>query len=188
MARLTAHHWTDAALQALGEQGPRALSVEPLARRLGVTKGSFYHHFPNRSALKQAVLERFVARSTEDIITQTNTAETAPWKRLRVLMHTVFAPAPAHERIEAALRAWAATDPQVATTLRHIDTRRVTYVAQLLEEAGHPPPIAHARAALVYRVLIGEVTWAAMGGPRLTPLDLEQLATMLGAPSPRTGE
>ena len=55
--RLSADDWSAAALQQIGEQGVPALAVEPLARRLGVTKGSFYWHFPTRDALLQAALD-----------------------------------------------------------------------------------------------------------------------------------
>ena len=57
--RLSADDWSAAALQQIGEQGVPALAVEPLARRLGVTKGSFYWHFPTRDALLQAALDRW---------------------------------------------------------------------------------------------------------------------------------
>ena len=44
--RLSAEDWAQAALDLIAEQGVAAVAVEPLARRLGVTKGSFYWHFP----------------------------------------------------------------------------------------------------------------------------------------------
>ena len=53
-ARLSADDWAQAALDLIAEQGVSAVAVEPLARRLGVTKGSFYWHFPSRDALLQA--------------------------------------------------------------------------------------------------------------------------------------
>src|SRR3546814_8458026 len=49
--RLSAEDWAQAALDLIAEQGVSAVAVEPLARRLGVTKGSFYWHFPSREAL-----------------------------------------------------------------------------------------------------------------------------------------
>src|SRR5690606_7033358 len=58
-ARLSAADWAQAALDVIAEQGVSAVAVEPLARRLGVTKGSFYWHFPSRDALLQAALERW---------------------------------------------------------------------------------------------------------------------------------
>src|SRR5690606_27509036 len=57
--RLSAEDWAQAALELIAEQGVAAVAVEPLARRLGVTKGSFYWHFPSREALLQAALERW---------------------------------------------------------------------------------------------------------------------------------
>jgi len=49
--KLSANDWLDVALQVLAEDGLSALAVEPLAKRMGVTKGSFYWHFNNRKVL-----------------------------------------------------------------------------------------------------------------------------------------
>src|SRR5689334_11922394 len=54
---LTAEDWADAALDALATGGLEAVAVEALARRLKVTKGSFYWHFGNRDELIKAALE-----------------------------------------------------------------------------------------------------------------------------------
>jgi AcrR family transcriptional regulator len=67
--RLSASDWTAAALDALAAGGLAAVAVEPLATRLGTTKGSFYWHFTNRDALLRAVLERWERTDTEDVIT-----------------------------------------------------------------------------------------------------------------------
>ena len=56
--------WLDAALDALYEEGEVGVRVEPLARRLGVTKGSFYHHFRDREELVAAMVDRW--RATQD--------------------------------------------------------------------------------------------------------------------------
>ena len=54
--RLSRQAWVQAALEALAEGGLAAVAVEPLAARLGATKGSFYWHFANRDALSSAAL------------------------------------------------------------------------------------------------------------------------------------
>ncbi|WP_412543871.1 TetR/AcrR family transcriptional regulator [Longispora sp. K20-0274] len=54
--RLTAEDWAEAALLAFAEGGLAAVAVEPIATRLGATKGSFYWHFPHRDALVVAAL------------------------------------------------------------------------------------------------------------------------------------
>src|SRR5262245_55056160 len=63
--KLSEEDWTAAALDALADGGLAAVAVEPLAARLGATKGSFYGYFPNRDALVQAALRRWEEEQTE---------------------------------------------------------------------------------------------------------------------------
>src|SRR5262245_66201756 len=55
-ARLDADAWIAAAFEALAAGGVDAVRVEPLAKALGITKGSFYWHFTDRRALLDAML------------------------------------------------------------------------------------------------------------------------------------
>ena len=82
--RLSAQDWADAALTAIGEGGLAAVAVEPLAVRLGTTKGSFYWHFANRDALIKAALERWAEINTEGIISEVE-AEPDIRTRIRLL-------------------------------------------------------------------------------------------------------
>jgi len=70
---LTAEDWVRAALRALAKGGVGAVAVEPLAQQLGVTKGSFYWHFPTRDALLSAALEHWEKESTEAVIVAVDT-------------------------------------------------------------------------------------------------------------------
>ncbi len=54
--------------RAIGHRGIEGVAVEPLARELGVTKGSFYWHFPNREALIVAALKRWETRETDEVL------------------------------------------------------------------------------------------------------------------------
>src|SRR5258706_13627413 len=83
-ARLSADDWAQAALDVLGEQGLSAVGVEPLARRLGVTKGSFYWHFPSREALLTAALEHWESVEQETVFGKLE-AIPDPRERLRAL-------------------------------------------------------------------------------------------------------
>ena len=74
---LSRERWASEALKAMARGGVAAVAVEPLARALGVTKGSFYWHFKNRDALIAAALERLehnnaaaIARSTLVVLRQ----------------------------------------------------------------------------------------------------------------------
>src|SRR5258707_7630187 len=80
-ATLTAADWAKAALQLIAEAGLGALTVEALAARLGVTKGSFYLHFKGRSELSAAALGSLEQPATTDAIARLS-AVTHPCQRL----------------------------------------------------------------------------------------------------------
>ena len=68
--RLSAEDWELGALELIAESGIGALAVEALARRLGVTKGSFYWHFRTREALLLSALERWERYEERDVLAQ----------------------------------------------------------------------------------------------------------------------
>jgi len=136
--RLTADDWADAALAALGERGLAGIAVEPLAVRLGTTKGSFYWHFANRDALVAAALARWEELSTERIIQAMEAAEPDPAARLGALLRGATASA-TEDPLEVRLLA-AADHPEVAAALARVTERRIGYLAHLFELLGFPPP------------------------------------------------
>jgi AcrR family transcriptional regulator len=151
--RLTAQDWVDAALAALGEGGLAAVAVEPLAKRLKTTKGSFYWHFSNREALIDAVLKRWEELNTEGVIKAVND-EPDPERRLRNLFKTVPA-ATDGDPIEVVL-VGNVRHPQVAATLRRVTERRIDYVTQILTELGFPADEARRRSVLIYTSHLGQ--------------------------------
>ncbi len=52
----------DAALQVLEQHGATALSLNAVADRAGVSKGTLLYHFPSKEALVRAVVEHYVRR------------------------------------------------------------------------------------------------------------------------------
>ncbi|MEU9211752.1 TetR/AcrR family transcriptional regulator [Streptomyces sp. NPDC048415] len=152
-ARLSARDWADAALTAIGEGGGlAAVAVEPLAARLGTTKGSFYWHFANREALIEAALARWAEADTEEIIAAVE-SEPDPEKRLRRLFTEVTKPATV-DPLELSLLA--STDhPRVAAALRQVTERRIDYLTGLFVELGLAEDVARRRALMAYSFYLG---------------------------------
>jgi len=160
---LTANDWTAAALDALARGGLAAVAVEPLAKSLGTTKGSFYWHFADRNALIEAALERWEQRDTERVIQAADQAADVT-SRLRELLRLVFtavlgAPVPGAGSVELALQASAA-DPLVAGTLARVTERRLTYLNSLFAELGLSEARARDRALLAYAAFLGHAQLA----------------------------
>ncbi|MFF1342591.1 TetR/AcrR family transcriptional regulator [Streptomyces sp. NPDC058290] len=176
--RLTADDWADAALAALAERGLAAVAVEPLATRLGTTKGSFYWHFSNRDALVAAALARWEELSTERIISAMEAAEPDPEARLGALLRAATASA-AEDPLEVRLLA-ASDHPMVAAALARVSERRVGYLAHLFELLGFPPPEARRRGVLAYTSYVGHAQLA-HAVPGSVPADPAYLATVTAA-------
>src|SRR6476646_5521740 len=89
-ARLTRDDWITAALAAIADAGRAAVGVEPLAVRLGATKGSFYWHFENRDALLEAAISRWEQETTTDVVAEITAARDAPASQFRRLVAGVI--------------------------------------------------------------------------------------------------
>lgn len=153
--RLDREAWTEAGLALLGEAGVEALRVEPLAKRLGVTKGSFYWHFQDRDALLEGVLGYWEARETDHYIGAVEAAGGSPGARLRRLFRDILADRAALAP-ELAIRDWARHEKRTAGVVLKVDMRRSQYLEDRFVEAGQPAGEARARAALLYGLLVGE--------------------------------
>jgi AcrR family transcriptional regulator len=69
---LTREDWIQKGLSTLASHGIESVRVEPLAKIMGVTKGSFYWHFKNREDLLTGILQKWVRVQTNSIIQQVN--------------------------------------------------------------------------------------------------------------------
>ncbi|MGL4177253.1 MAG: TetR/AcrR family transcriptional regulator [Dermatophilaceae bacterium] len=183
MSRYSRETWVDAAFSALAEGGADQVKVERLATRLGVTKGSFYHHFPDRRALHLAMLDTWEERGTTRIIDDVDATSSNPRERLSRLAHRTFAPHPEDDAIESALRAWAQVDTSIAAALARVDARRLDYTAALLAATGMTAATARRRAGYFYRMLIGEFLWRGSGRAPISAGDIDELVDLLAASS-----
>jgi AcrR family transcriptional regulator len=151
--RLTAASWEAAALAALAEHGVTGVAIEPLARRLGVTKGSFYWHFADRDALLAAALRRWEDASTERIIAGVAGVRD-PRERLGRLIRSVLAASQA-DRLHVGLAA--ASHPQVREVFARVTRRRMAYLEACYVELGQAPREAARSALLAYTAYLGLV-------------------------------
>ena len=168
---LSAGDWTQAALDALARGGLAAVAVEPLAKELGTTKGSFYWHFADRNALIAAALDRWETRDTDLVIAAVERAGDAT-TRLRDLLRLAFTAAgggaePGTRSVELALQANAG-HPLVAATLRRVTERRLAYLTTLFTELGLSPARARDRGLLAYSAFLGHAQLA-HATPELLP-------------------
>ncbi|MFD9550239.1 TetR/AcrR family transcriptional regulator [Nocardia salmonicida] len=174
--RLNAEDWVTAAIAALGESGLTGVAVEPLAKRLGATKGSFYWHFKDRGALVDAVLARWEQLGTDEVIARLDELSD-PVERLRRLFTEVIEYA-TEGREELALLA-AIDQPVVADAMRRVAARRIEYVAAQLQLLAVPTAQASTRAAVAVGIYHG-INQLARVAPETLPATGELVDDIVG--------
>jgi AcrR family transcriptional regulator len=149
--QLSAQDWLDQGLRTLATQGFGALKAEPLAKAMGVSRGSFYWHFADIGAFHTAVLKAWREVAAEAIIAHVEAAS-AGTDPLAVLLKRVFAEKLALER---AVRNWASFDAAAKAAVQAIDRRRLDYVEGLIRARGTAADLARARAQILYWAFLG---------------------------------
>jgi AcrR family transcriptional regulator len=164
-SRLSAEVWALAALDVIAEQGLAAVAVEPLARRLGVTKGSFYWHFPSREALLVAALERWEKSEQEQVFGKMESVSD-PRARLKALFQVVAHEIKPHIIYSELLKAL--DHPVVKPVLGRVSKRRLDYLTASFRQAGLSRLDAQNRARLAYAAYVGFLQLSLqLGQPRL---------------------
>jgi AcrR family transcriptional regulator len=169
-SRLSAADWEQAALEALAEGGLAAVAVEAIARRLGVTKGSFYWHFPTREALLQAALERWERNDEREVLGLIETVSD-PRERVRELVRQVSHKRPSHAVFAALLKAL--DQPLIRPVIERVSQRRLHFVTEAFRQAGFDATSAANRARLAYSAYVGFIQLAQIGQPRMSHDEFE---------------
>src|ERR1700750_2808222 len=128
--QLSADDWIHQALKPPATSGFTALKADPLAKAIGVSRGSFYWHFADLGAFHAAVLKRWGEIAAEEIIAGVEGDSDEP---LTALLRRTFG---ARLDLERAVRNWAAFDPAAQAAVRAIDRRRLDYIEALLQRRG----------------------------------------------------
>ena len=169
--RLTASHWEQAALDVIADQGLGGVSVEALARQLGVTKGSFYWHFPTREALLKAALERWETQDVDNVFAQVEPIADAR-ARLCELFRRTGREAKSHVIYSALLQAL--DHPLVQPVMERVSRRRMDFLTLAYRQVGMSRAAAAHRARLAYAAYVGFLQLALqLGLPRLEHAEFE---------------
>jgi AcrR family transcriptional regulator len=149
--QLSRERWIVAAMHMLGERGVEAVRIEVLARKLRVTKGSFYWHFKNREDLMEGMVE---AWEDETRVLLADAAGAAPgFERLRRLFELVDR----HKgRLpDIAMFSWARRDPKIARRVEAVETMRIQFLEEVYRNSHTDADPATDRAMMHYLCFVG---------------------------------
>ncbi len=138
------------------------MRVEPLARELGVTKGSFYWHFKDRADLLAAIVEFWEQSGTLAVIRHVDQAAADPRERLKELWRMADDD---RLEIELAIRLHADSDDRTRAAVTRVDAQRMEYLRRNFREMGLSIRESESRSMLFYSLLIGDFFISESHGP-----------------------
>lgn len=150
--QLSATDWLDQGLKTLTGSGFTALKAEPLAKAMGVSRGSFYWHFADVAAFHTALLKRWREIMTEQIIANLERLPEGE-NPINALLRRAFGGG--RLPLEIAVRTWATVDPAARAAVHAIDKRRLSYMEGQFAVRGYSPALARSRAQILYWTFLG---------------------------------
>lgn len=144
-------HYFEAGMDLLGSGGVGAVTIARLCQALGVTKGSFYHHFRNVEDYRHQLLAHW-SRERERQVVVAAAAVSDPIERLEVLRDAAVR---LHHEAEAAIRAWSRTDAEAWAVREKVDAARERTIAEGYRDAGLPDDVAASLGRYAVLALIG---------------------------------
>lgn len=150
----TRESWITAAFETLITEGISQVRVERLAKKIGVTKGSFYWHFKDRTDLLDGLLDYWASEMTQTVLDYAQMFHGDPVERIYSTLEEIIGKEKA--AFDPQFRAWAGHDQQAKRVVDQIDKIRLTFLRGLFEDIGFTEDMAEIRARLMYYYIIGE--------------------------------
>lgn len=146
--------WIEAGQQVLREDGFAGLKLAGLTRRLGVTTGSFYHHFADFGAYLDALADAYAVESPREALALV-AAEHDPLTRVRVMRE--MAEQLDIPRLDAAMRVWAASSERARAAVATLDATFLEFLEGAFRDLGFASDDARVRAYLAFSASVAIV-------------------------------
>lgn len=136
----------------LAELGAKGVRVDQVAARLGLTKGSFHHHFDGVDDYHRALLSRYESQAMDAIAAAVAAVSDLALDQalMELPSHASFDP-----RIEAAIRGWAFEYEEARTVQARVDTARLNTLVSLWQRILGDSARARTAALVPHLLMIG---------------------------------
>jgi AcrR family transcriptional regulator len=150
--------WLTAAYEVLLESGVDSVRILPLARRLNLSRTSFYWFFKDREELLAGLLRLWRDKNTGSFVRQANAYAESLVEGLLNVSDCWFDTALFDSQFEFAVRSWALQSPEVEAEVKLADEQRLAALSGLFRRFGHGDIAADVRARTVYLTQIGYIS------------------------------
>src|SRR5690606_4221230 len=137
--------------------GVDSVKILPLAKKLNLSRTSFYWFFKDREQLLDALIARWREKNTGNIVKQSEAyAESLAEAMLNVFdcwVNKDLFDSP----FEFAVRSWALQSPEILAEVQAADQLRIEALTRMFQRFGYDETIADVRARTTYLVQIGYI-------------------------------
>jgi len=132
--RHSRNSWLILALDVLAEEGRVKIEIDYLAKKLGVTKGSFYSHFSDRKDFVASIAFYWADSLTSKVLDGFSKIDKKGEEKLLLVMQAIKD----HEleKYDSIMRAWALDEPLVAVQVENVDKARFEFIKSVFAEMG----------------------------------------------------
>lgn len=157
-ARGTADTWLDGAFELFLDSGIDSVRILPLAKRLKLSRTSFYWFFEDREALLAALISRWREKNTGSILRQSSAYADSLTEAMLNVTDCWFDETIFDSRLEFAMRSWALQSGEVAVEIETADGQRLQAITAMFMRFNVPEPRADVCARAIYLVQIGYIS------------------------------
>lgn len=150
--------WLEAAYDALKDSGIDAVRVMPLAKRLGLSRTSFYWFFEDREQLLAALLSKWRDKNSGGLIKQCESYAESISEAILNVFECWLNPELFDSQFEFAVRSWALQSAEVSTEIAAADLARINALSAMFRRFGYDIQAADARARTIYLTQIGYIS------------------------------
>jgi AcrR family transcriptional regulator len=171
--------WLDEGLRVLAEDGASGVRIDRIAARLGLSKGSFHHHFDGAEGFKKDLLAHYEQLTIQ--VLEEGIRSAGPDASARAVLGALTSMVRDdglelyRPELDVAIRAWATSDPDVRAVQGRIDAARVDALESVWRPAAKDAASAHHSALLPYLLAVG----ASVMVPPVTADELRRLYELL---------
>lgn len=156
--RGSAEKWLEGAYNSLVQSGIDSVRITPLAKKLKLSRTSFYWFYKDRDTLLAALINLWRAKNTGNLVKQADCyAENISEAILNVfdcwLNHELF-----DSRFELSVRGWAQQSAEVAREIRAADDARLAALRRMFARFGYDALPSDVRARTLYLTQIGYIS------------------------------
>lgn len=153
--KVTRQDWLNMARDVLVNEGVADVKILTMAKRMGVSRSSFYWYFKDRADLLNALLQEWEDRNTAQILHHCQMPAISITEAVCNFFRCFVDDTKFDQGLDFAVREWSRRKPAIRARVDQADQNRIKALTRTFSNHGYDPSDADARARILYFMQLG---------------------------------